>query len=226
MSQMKKKISNISCYKQFIRNARRELKNADVKIWMPKTRKINLGDNNYCGGYFDASDDGRNFAVATGKTINKWFQIFVHEYCHFEQWRDRREWWESQMVDGADPLDTVLEQFNPNSTAKKISKKKITECCLMSARLEYDCERRVLDKIKEHDLPVDPKKYAQAANSYVTYYYAMPELRSWCNGKAPYNVPEIMAAMPTHMDLTDKDYFALAKKVMQLYRDHCVHAKK
>ena len=41
---------------------------------------------NRCSGYFD--DTNKFMAVAMGK--KNWLQIMLHEYCHFEQWRDAK----------------------------------------------------------------------------------------------------------------------------------------
>ena len=86
----------------------------------------------------------------------------------------------------------------------------------MQGGLELDCERRALVLAEKFDLPIDRKEYAKAANAYITFYYGMHELKGWCGVQSPYEVPEILDAMPDTMD--GVDYDALAMKTLDLYR--------
>lgn len=163
-----------------------------------------------CSGFFDS--DAKVLAVAMGKP--NWFGILVHEYCHFEQWRDRPEWWATLYVeDGKETLDVLMEVFYEG---RELDEDTIYKYAMTSADVELDCEKRVLAKIAELDLPLDPAEYARAANSYVTFYHVMPKLRGWCGKVSPYMVPEIVAEMPDHM--SDVDYAKLAEDNLDLYR--------
>ena len=183
---------------------------------------IEFRPGEFCSGYFEDDAEKVVFACAMKRDWRLWFPIFVHEFCHFEQWRDRREWWESLKIGDLEGLDLALEHW---AGKREATPTEVIAWCMMSAEAELDCERRVLAKIAAHGFPIDPKEYAKKANSYVAYYYAMPELRGWCNGERPYEVPEIMALMPEHLNLSEHEYWNLAARAMGLYRDHCLHAK-
>ena len=208
----------------FILLAQTALEAAGVKIVMPASDLIEFEPGEKCSGYFSDEDpDEPVFAVATGRPVSKWFPVFVHEFCHFEQWRDRRDWWNTfLMEDGNEPLDHVLEHW---AGERDLSAEEVLDYCILQAEVEIDCEKRVLKKIEEHNLPIDPKHYARMANSYIAYYYAMPLLGGWCNGERPYDVEEILNAVPDHLDLQEADYFGMAEELLDVYRARCLHAK-
>jgi len=206
----------------FVDDATVRLKAAGVKIDLQDVDRLEYQPGMFCSGYFDDDIEGEVvFAVAVGRPWEKWFPIFVHEFCHFEQWSDDREAWEGFKHGDQEPVDIAIEYYK--GERDDIDDETAKQYCLESVRWEHDCEKRVLKKIEELGLPLDPKDYAKKANSYVTYYYAMPTLRGWCNGERPYEVKEIMAEMPDHMNLTDEEYFALADRVMSHYRSRCLH---
>jgi len=211
--------------KKFIAYAEAAMSKAGVTVKLPGTDLIEFSPGELCSGYF-TDEDPKNpeFVVATGRPPDKWFPIFVHEFCHFEQWRDRNDWWETfKLADGSEPLDAAIEHFAGNLD---LTPEQVIDYCVLQAQVEIDCERRVLAKIAEHNLPIDAKLYAKWANSYIAYYYAMPSLQGWCNGERPYDVAEIIEAVPAHLDLTDADYFALADKLLPIYRERCLHAQE
>lgn len=207
--------------KTFIECAKEEMEESGVKVLLFDEPLIEYTPGNFCSGYFEDDDenDRVTFACATARPQEAWFHVFVHEFCHFQQWRDRRDWWDGLKFDGYEGLELAIEAWNGEREA---SLTEIIQWCMASAEAEIDCERRVLEKIGKYKLPIDPKMYAKKANSYVAYYYAMPELRGWCNGERPYEVKEIMDMMPDHMDLTDRDYWSIAAKAMDLYRARCL----
>jgi hypothetical protein len=49
---------------------------------------IKMSPNESIGGYFD--DETKTFSVRTGKDFDIWFPTFIHEYCHFLQWRENK----------------------------------------------------------------------------------------------------------------------------------------
>ena len=208
--------------RRWVEQAKIALRKSGAKVILQDSDLLEYTPGNYCSGYFEGADSPE-FACATGRPWEAWFPIFVHEYCHFEQWRDRRDWWDSLLFDGQEGLELAIEAWSGKIQATTTQ---IAYWCMTSAAAEIDCEKRVLKKISEHGLPINVRNYAKKANSYIAYYYAMPELGGWCNGERPYEVPAIMDLMPDHLDLTDREYWGLAVKTMDLYRDHCLHKKE
>lgn len=200
--------------------AKDQLEAAGVTVRLPETDFVDLGDGEVCSGYFDDQDpeEGPVFACATGRDPEKWFPIFVHEFCHFEQWNSRPDWWASLKFDGKEGLDLVLEHW---AGKRALSPTEVVRYCLTSAECELDCERRVLRKIEKSRLPIDEKHYARSANSYITFYYAMPELRAWYK-RRPYEIEEVLELMPDHLDLSHLEYWELTTKAMPFFRRHAV----
>lgn len=208
----------------WVYDAKQTLIEAGVTLDLQDVPLLEYSPGQFCSGYFDDEiEPGKvMFACAMKRPWTGWFPVFVHEFCHFEQWRDCRDWWNGLKFGDHEGADLAIEAWEGKREATPTQ---IIHWCLTSAVAEIDCEKRVLAKITEHGFPLDPKEYAKKANSYVTYYYAMPELRGWCNGERPYEVQAIMDLMPDHMDLTDRDYWNLAIQAMDLYREHCLHKK-
>jgi hypothetical protein len=202
---------------KFIDRALVELEAAGVVAEFPETERALLDDGSPCSGYFD--DRVPKLVVATGRHHDRWAPVLVHEFCHFLQWRDDREFFDSCKFDGKDGIDVFLEHV---SGERYLTPTEIVRVCLLSAEVEHDCESRVLGMIAEHGLPMDPRQYAKMANSYVAYYHAMPELGDWCRGERPYEVQEILDIMPDHLDLDTVDYLDLAVRAMDLYRTRCL----
>lgn len=209
----------------WVEDAKKTLLDAGVFLDLQDVSLLEYSPGQFCSGYFgDENEEGMVvFACAMKRPWEDWFPVFVHEFCHFEQWRDRRDWWNSLKFDESEGVDLAIEAWEGKREATQTQ---IIHWCLTSAIAEIDCEKRALAKIVEHNLPLDVKDYAKKANSYITYYYAMPELKGWCNGDRPYEVQAIMDLMPDHMDLTDLDYWALANKAMDLYRNNCLYERK
>jgi hypothetical protein len=203
--------------KSWVKSAISKLKKSGVVVDLPDTNLLEYSPGQFCSGFFE--DEEPKLACATGRGFDIWFPIFVHEYCHFEQWKYNRKWWDGHLIDGREGLDLAIEAW---SEGRDVPLTQIVHWCMSSASAEIDCERRVIEKIKSEDLPIPVKEYARKANSYIAFYYAMPELKSWCNGDRPYDVDAIMEMMPDHMELSHKDYWGLAHKAMDLYREHCL----
>jgi len=201
--------------KQFIKEARKKLKASGITCKLTPHKRVRCYDGTYCSGYFD--DEDNVLAVATDRPEQEWFEIFIHEYCHFEQWSEKYPLWdECYLDDGSEVLDLVMQDFRGEI---KLSPKKIAKYLDMAARIEKDCEIRALDKIKTYKLLNNPKMYAKKANSYIAFYYAMKNLRSWYK-TPPYTIKEIIDVMPGR--IKGINHKKLATKHLELYKKYCV----
>lgn len=104
------------------------------------------------------------------------FETFIHEYCHFLQWKEK-----DGIVDYMKWDKSVTVFFEWLARTRKRCPEKylygVQEC-------ELDCDRRVIELIKKHDLKVDIDDYIQQSNAYIlSFRYAwekrIPEDKPW-----------------------------------------------
>jgi hypothetical protein len=159
---------------QFIAKGVSELLEDGFSLRLQNTASI---DGKY-GGWFSSETKSKEFVVAMKRDAA--FEIFVHEYSHYLQWKQRRQFFNAKSsgcavifnwLDGTEYSDRCIV----NAFAKAIE-------------IEWDCERIALSLIKKYKLPIDKEKYIRGANCYLFFYYAVQELRLWTSaGRSPYS---------------------------------------
>lgn len=147
------------------------------------------------GGSFDYHN--KEFIVSMQNKMG--FEILIHEYCHYLQWKEDRKYFLKLINNCAIVFDWIDGKF---------FKKDIIDYAIMGViELELDCERRSLEQIKKYKLDVDVEDYCKAANSYLLFYNIVRETRKWY-GDTPYTT-SLNKSMPSKlMDLEfylDKD---------------------
>lgn len=139
-----------------------------------------------CGGWFDCQN--RDFLACMSNKMG--FEIFVHEYGHYIQWKHFNDFFSKYSnggqilfgwLDGNDYSDDILDLGHRDSVI-----------------LELDCETKAVQMIEDNELPVDLDKYKRAANAYLLFYQFVRKNRKWA-GKSVYNNEDIMDAMPTEL---------------------------
>lgn len=172
---------------EFIALVINDLLDSKFSIFLHQKAKVDE-----CGGWFDS--DTKEFTVALDNPMS--FEILIHEYSHFLQWKHYNSWFSRNnggvrilfgWLDGVDYSNEILDLAWRDTVA-----------------LELDCEMSALSLIKEYDLPVDVDKYRLAANAYLLFYRFVRSRREWSK-KSPYNNEAILAAMPT--ELQSLDYY-------------------
>ena len=134
-----------------------------------------------CGGWcwIDDDENQKEFAIAMKHPMS--FEIILHEYCHFLQWRDDRKLWDRCMA----TYDILFEWIrHPSLVADpfikdfKITTDQLDQSLHNILELEHDCERRVLKMAKNCPIEnFDIDKYIRAANAYLWSYHLNRELR-------------------------------------------------
>jgi hypothetical protein len=158
----------------FIAKAVNELLDDGFSIKLIMTRAI---DGKY-GGWFDDNKDQKEFVVAMKRDCA--FEIFVHEYSHYLQWKHHRKFFNSK-VKGCDILFNWLD-------GKRYSKKIVSQAVKDAIELEWHCECIALQTIKKYKLDIDVDNYTRGANCYLFFYHTVEKLRSWTkNSKSPYS---------------------------------------
>ena len=116
------------------------------------------------------------------------FNFFIHEYCHFLQWKEYSDVWKN----GRNAWIAFISYLNGNS--KYFSKNQL----LKIQHLELDCEKRVLAEIKNNKLKINVKNYIKEANSYIYSYNLILENRKF-DDRFDYFDPELLKIMPSRL---------------------------
>jgi len=139
-------------------------------------------DNIKCSGYFDEDD----LKVAVKKSEQDWLPILVHESCHLDQFLEKSPLW-SGGDNGISTIDSWLQ-------GKEYGDLKLQKSFEDTIKLELDCEKRSLKKIKTYKLRINTSNYIQRINAYLFSYWATYRDRKWF--PFPYNNPRIYRRMP------------------------------
>jgi len=125
--------------------------------------------------------------VATGCSLEHWLGVLCHETCHIDQVRADKKWF-ARCEDSLTRLDAWLEGKPPA---------RVRQATLDAIRLEHDCEKRSLAKIRRHRLPIDISTYTQKANAYLIGYHVTLKDRKWCF--RAYRDKGVYGRMPTRL---------------------------
>lgn len=142
---------------EFVGIAIKNMLKSDISIKFTKRKKASKFDFNY----FCADPPQPEFVVNYFKNrFQNIFEIFIHEYCHFLQWKDKIPLWIE--------CDVALEKFilfieNKRKTLSR-------DVILPIQYLELDCDKRVTKLIKKHNLKIDTIKYIKESNAYILSY--------------------------------------------------------
>jgi len=162
-----------------------------------RDRRIRLGSSRVSGWC-----DDRVLKVATGASFEHWLGVLCHETCHIDQVRSDKKWF-AKCEEGLTRLDAWLQGKPPV---------RVREATLDSIRLEHDCERRSLAKIRRHGLPIDTVLYTQKANAYLIGYHITLRDRKWCSrsyrdrsvyGRMPRRLLPLEAVLKPSQELLD-----------------------
>lgn len=198
---------------KFLAHAIKELAENNVSINLLNAERVSD-----CNGYFDDSDYPI-LSVATGKPFNQWFPTFVHEFCHFCQWRDNGRKWPNEWL-LKNNLDPTTELFYWYSNAKQMTKEEALNVCEVAYLCERDCEIRTKNVIIGDNLSISPTDYIRRANSYLVFYFLIPEFKSWYK-TAPYESNDILEKMPSMNISTMEEHKEMAKNLKDLYEKFC-----
>jgi hypothetical protein len=132
-----------------------------------------------CGGWCSIDEDGKEFVVAMKHHMG--FEILIHEYCHFLQWKTDRRLWDKSMLTYDILFDWISYPslvYSPFLKDCKITQQELDQSLHDILEIEHDCERRVLKLVKNCPIEdFDTDKYIRAANAYLWSYHLNRELR-------------------------------------------------
>lgn len=147
-------------------------------------RKDNL--NGY-GGWFGSDDNDREFVVALDHHMG--FEILLHEYCHFLQWKHDRKFWD----DSTEYYDLLFDWIENKELC--VADDELNKSLNTILSIEHDCEKRVLKLTSLNPIDgFDRNKYIKAANCYIWSYHINRELRQ--RPKNPIYTEKLLDSMP------------------------------
>ena len=172
-------------------------------------------------GQFNEDDPENPFLeVACGKPINEWGAVFLHESCHMDQCIEKVPAWTNQMVTPEYDSMTFLTFWMDGLV--ELNPKQLEDYIRRSLTVEWDCERRSLEKMKGYDLPINSMEYAQKANSYIWFYRCwLMEKRRWYKpGQEPWNNRKIWPKLAGFLHPTAGGYMDPPSAVQRLYDEN------
>lgn len=160
----------------------------------------------YSSGYMNCKDIDEDagkpsiHAGVGGKPVEEWCLTLLHEYCHYLQYKEQCDVWKAYA----------------NSEGEDIP---------ISVNLEYDCEKRTIELMKELGLAnlTSIEGYTRRANSYLLFYKIYNITGEWYE-KAPYSFPEIAEHMP--IELKHPKDELLSPEVLALILSKCYKKEK
>jgi len=195
---------------KFISDLEQKCSEHNINLLIPNTPGVQYpSGNTLTNGYFDS--DNRVLACATGKELNQWLPILIHEASHMDQFLENDPVFNESL--GLD------ETFKWNEGSENVDFNKINNEIASGIAVEVDCEKRTVEKIKQYGLEfvVGIEEYIQKSNAYVLFYLWMKKNRSWYKiGFEPYNVKSVYSKMPKTFEI---DYTTMTQDVSEAFDD-------
>ena len=173
-----------------------------------------------CSGYF-VDFPKKELAVAMGKPEAEWLEILAHEFSHLNQYLDKAEVWNNLSIEGSHIKKTdVLDLWLGGQV--ELSQNQLNKIIQDIVAVELDCEIRTIKAIRQYKLPIDCALYVQKASSYLLFYHVVKARRKWSiAGKAPYQIPEIVNALPDDFLSHDDYLWNPPEAILELIEKHC-----
>lgn len=185
-----------------------------IGIKLQQSELVDTGDGILCSGAFVAGSATALpcLYVAVAKPVEEWLPVLIHESCHMDQYIQRAECWVALDRDFDQPADEKFFQWISSDVECEPSE--VSKLAEALAKVELDCERRTVEKIRNSDLVniIDVDEYIQKSNSYVMFYTYIGQhnvRRFYPSDKIPYKVEDVWSKFPTVFidninDLTDE----------------------
>lgn len=161
----------MSSPQQFIKDIKKTAKEHGITIRLVNNKRIYAPeDKEPCSGYFDSEE--MTLAVSTKRRLDSYYGLLAHESSHMDQFINNKYLWNKH-----EPGYTLFFEWLYNK--EDMDLKMIEEAMQDIIRVELDCERRAIKKIKQYNLPIDIPKYIQGVNAYLHGYLFAFENRLW-----------------------------------------------
>ena len=192
---------------KFIQDTRKTARENGIKVRFEKKKELfDKGDVFTFAGYF--WEHKQVLAIATNHPKETWLPILIHESCHMDQYLKDKYMWEK--------CNPGFQIFDSWAGCNAIIKREVLEEAVQDIiRLELDCERRTIAKIKKYNLDIiDLKKYIKTANINLYSYLFTLETKRMINN---HDNPELLAAAPS---ILKKSYTKVPRRLFRaMYKD-------
>ena len=139
------------------------------------------------GGWFGAEEGEKELVVALDHDMG--FEVFLHEYCHYLQWKNNRDLWDKSLLT-YDILFEWIDKPESNYTDEELN-----QSLHDILELEHDCESRALKLLQNNPIEnVSTDKYIRAVNAYLLHYHINRDLRK--RPKNPIYSENVLSNMP------------------------------
>jgi hypothetical protein len=195
--------------KVFVDKVKRGCESSNFDVILSQDQFIHYGSIKF-SGLCDV--DKKFIAVATGTSQwKKWASTLVHEYCHFNQFKDQTQIYKNMC--GNKFLDWVDNRVN-------LTPYQIYSHYKDVHRSEFDCELRALKVIEEENLPIDVEEYKISVNIHMYLYSMMKNLRKPFKNSG-YSVPEVRECVPHGKLLSLNEYDNIPPDVQNIMLKNC-----
>jgi hypothetical protein len=179
-----------------------------MKLKLVKTEFFD-DENNVSGAYF--LEDPLEIGVSTKINYVDFLTTLVHEFSHFEQWRDDSPYY----IRGYKGLDgDILARWLNGEDFKKST---IKECTAIIRDCELDCERRAIANIKKYKIPIKINDYCKRAAGDIHMYNFVNFSRRWNYRRFPCDIAQILKVMPNNLD---GNFSKMSREMKALYKKH------
>jgi hypothetical protein len=159
---------------QFIKDVKKTAREAGIKIRNIPVKEIFTDESiDPYLGYFDPGN--KEMAIASKRTKSSYYSILAHESSHMDQFINDKYLWEKHQP-GRDIFIGWMN--NEDEPDFKILEEAVQDIL----RVELDCERRTVEKIKKYNLPIDIPCYIQNVNADMYRYLFALETKYWIVG--------------------------------------------
>lgn len=153
---------------------------------------VTFTEKSECLGCFEVIRGTPKIIVAVGGDKQTAYLTFLHEYMHFQQWRDKSALYAAEYLTSKEKrqfkslypkglkveINMVLDRWVKGDI--ELSEKQLRNFTKRTIMVEHDCERRVIELLKASNVPVKViEDYAQQANTYLFKYLYQRKHRIW-----------------------------------------------
>jgi hypothetical protein len=204
---------------KFLEDVVKKCYDNNVKFTISLTDHVIFGNSETkSNGYFVDGDEPE-LAFSFKGDYSIWLTTLIHESCHMEQYLEDSPLWlalHTEMDGVAEDEDLIFDWIEHKREADPAILKELIK---NTKYMELDCEKRVVKKMEEYNLPLDRALYTKRANAYALFYNFMEEARAWyVIGREPYNNEAIIALMS---DKFDMDYDNITDELRNLFARCC-----
>lgn len=161
------------------------------------------------GGWFGAEEGEKELVVALDHDMG--FEVFLHEYCHYLQWKNNRDLWDRSLL----TYDILFEWIDKPESI--YTEEELNQSLHDILELEHDCENKALRLLQNNpieDVSID--KYIRAVNAYLLHYHINRSLRK--RPKKPIYSENVLSHMPNIFN-SNLDYYLNPNNITEKMRE-------